>query len=118
VRRGLALEQLVSPGVRPVPARSGQTFDLEPEFLGRQQGGPAVLGIRVGGHQRQRGQVIAGHPGRVARVDRLGHGGLRRAGRRRPPAFVQSIKPISPRGKLAPIDSAHAGLRPSRPRGR
>ena len=66
------LEQLVHPPVRALPVRSGQPVELEAELGRAQQGLPPVLGLRVGGDQRQRGEVIAGDPGRRVRVERLG----------------------------------------------
>ncbi len=66
------LEQLVEPPVRQLPARPGQPFELEPQLLGRQQARPSVLGVRVGGHQCERGEVVAGDPPRAVRVERVG----------------------------------------------
>ncbi len=77
------LEQLVHPPVRQLPARPGEPFELEPELLSRQQGLPFVLGLRIGGDQRQRGQVIARRswPRRPRRARRSGTAAAARAGR-------------------------------------
>jgi hypothetical protein len=72
VRRHLLLEQLVKPAVRQLPARPGEPFDLAVEFLGVQQALPLVLGVRAGRDQRERGEVIAGDPGRAIRVEHVG----------------------------------------------
>ena len=66
------LEQLVEPAVRQLPARPGEPFELEVELLGGEQALPPVLGIRIGGDQRERGEVIAGDPGGVVGVERVG----------------------------------------------
>jgi hypothetical protein len=60
VCRHLLLEQLVEPAVRQLPARSGEPVKLEMAFLGGQQALPPMLGIRIGGNQRECGEVIAG----------------------------------------------------------
>jgi len=59
VRGRLLLEQLVEPAVRQVPARPGQALDLEPDLIGGQQALPRGVGIRVGGDQPERGDVVA-----------------------------------------------------------
>ena len=66
------LEQLVEPAVRQLPARSGEPFELEVEFIGGQQALPPMLGIRIGGDQRERGEVISGDPGGAFRVEHVG----------------------------------------------
>ena len=66
------LEQLVEPAVRQLPARPGQPVELEAQLLVRQQARPPVLGVRVGDHQREGGEVVAGDPLGAARVERVG----------------------------------------------
>ena len=66
------LEQLVHPPVRQVPVRSGETFELEAQFPAGQQRLPPVLGLGIRGDQLERGAVIAGDPGRAARVEHVG----------------------------------------------
>ena len=86
VRPHPLLEQLVDPAVRQLPARPGEPLDLEVQFLGGQQALPPVLGIRVGGDQRERGEVIAGDPGGAVRrrARRSGTAAAARARRRAP----------------------------------
>jgi hypothetical protein len=66
------LEQLVDPGVGQLPPWPGQPFELKLELLGRQQALAPVLGVRVGGEQGQRGEVVAGDPGGAAGVEHVG----------------------------------------------
>lgn len=66
------LEQLVEPAVRQLPARPGQPVELVARLLGRQQARPPVLGARVGDHQREGGELVAGDPLGPARVERVG----------------------------------------------
>ena len=66
------LEQLVEPAVRQLSARPGQPVELEAQLLVRQQARPPVLGARVGDHQREGGEVVAGDPLGAARVERVG----------------------------------------------
>ena len=63
VRPHPLLEQLVEPPVRQLAARAGQPVELERELLGGQQALPVVRGVRLGGDQRERGEVVAGDPG-------------------------------------------------------
>src|SRR5438094_1919072 len=66
------LEQLVDPAVWQLPARSGEAIELEMQFLGGEQTLPLVLGIWIGGDERERGEVIAGDPGSAPRVEHVG----------------------------------------------
>lgn len=66
------LEQLVEPVVRQLPAWTGEFFELEVEFLGGEQALPRVLGVRIGGDERERGEVVTGDPDGAVRVERLG----------------------------------------------
>ena len=65
-------------------ARPGQPVELEAQLLVRQQARPPVLGARVGDHQREGGEVVAGDPPRrwPRRARRCGSAGAARAGRR------------------------------------
>ena len=72
VRAHPLLEQLVEPPVGQLPARPGQPVELEAQLLGRQQALPPVLGVRVGGDQRERGEVVAGDPGGGLGVQHVG----------------------------------------------
>ena len=74
----------MEPAVRQLPARSGQPVELEAELLGGEQALPPVLGVRVGGDQRERGEVVAGDPGGGSprRARRSGTAAAARAGRR------------------------------------
>ncbi len=66
------LEQLVEPAVRQLPSRSGEPFELVVELHGGEQALPPVLGIRIGGYQPERGEVIAGNPGGAGRIEDIG----------------------------------------------
>ena len=66
------LEQLVHPAVRQLPAGPGEPFELEVELLGGEQALAPVLGIRIGGDQRERGEVVAGDPGGAVGVEHVG----------------------------------------------
>ena len=57
------LEQLVHPAIRQLPRGPGETVELEPGLVGRQQPLPPVLGVRVRDDLRERGEVVAGDPG-------------------------------------------------------
>ena len=72
VRAHPLLEQLVDPAVGQVAVRPGEAVELEAQLLGREQALPAVLGVRVGGDQRERGEVVAGDPGGGRRVEHVG----------------------------------------------
>ena len=65
------LEQLVESAVRQLATGPGEPLQLEPPLLGGQQVPLAVRGVGVRGDQRERGQVIAGDPRGVHRVDRV-----------------------------------------------
>ena len=71
VRLHPLLEQLMHTTVREVHARSREPLELHVELLGGEQALPAVLGIRIGGDQRERRKVIANDPGRVVGVDHV-----------------------------------------------
>jgi hypothetical protein len=66
------LKQLVRPGVRQQTPPPRQTFELKVKFLCGQQALPSMFGIRIGGHQLQRREVIAGDPGSAVRIKHLG----------------------------------------------
>jgi hypothetical protein len=66
------LEYLVDPAVWQRPARSGEAIELEAHLLGGEQALPRVLGIRIGGDQPERGEVIAGDPGGAVSVEHVG----------------------------------------------
>ena len=65
------LEQLMEPAVRQLPATTTELFELEAEFSSGQEALPIVLGIRIGGDQSERSDVITGDPGRALRVEHV-----------------------------------------------
>ena len=108
VRPHPLLEQLVDPAVRQLPARSGEPFELEVQFLGGEQALPPVLGIRIGGDQRERGEVIAGDPGGAVRrrARRSGTAAAARARRRpRDPHPQHGVRPAGDRPAPPPAGS-------------
>ena len=58
VRLHLLLKKLVEAIIRQIAARPGQPLDQVVALVGREQALPSVLGIRISGNQRERGQVI------------------------------------------------------------
>ncbi|CAK7282745.1 hypothetical protein SGPA1_20720 [Streptomyces misionensis JCM 4497] len=72
VRPDPLLEQLVRPGVGQRPVRSGQPLQLLAHLVGGQQAARVVVGVRVGGQQAERRQVVAADPGGGRRVQDVG----------------------------------------------
>ena len=65
-------EQLVEAPIRKFPVRPGETIELCMALLGRQQCLLPVRGVRIGGDQRERGEVITGDPGGTVHVEHVG----------------------------------------------
>ena len=66
------LEQLVHAAVGQHPVRPVETLELEPELVLGEQALPPVVRVRVGGDQRQRGEVVPGDPGGGLGVEHVG----------------------------------------------
>ena len=66
------LEELVGAAVRQHSAWSGEAMKLVVQLLGGEQRCSRVLGVGIGRHQRQRGEVVAGDPGGAGRAEYLG----------------------------------------------
>jgi hypothetical protein len=62
----------VEPAIRQLPGRSGEPFELEPELLGGEQALGAVPSLRIGGDQREGGEVVTDNSGGAVRVDHVG----------------------------------------------
>lgn len=58
--------------VRQFPVRTGEFFELEVEFLGGEQALPPVPGVRIGGDQRECGEVVTGDPDGAFLVECVG----------------------------------------------
>src|SRR5712664_3550593 len=67
----MLLEQLMDATVWQLSARSGEAMKLEVQLLGGEQALSRVLGIWIGRHQQQRGEVVAGDPGDALRVQHV-----------------------------------------------
>ena len=68
----LLLEQFVDPAVRQLPPRSSETMKLKMPLPAGEQALPLMLGIRIAGDQRKRGEVVVGDPGGAVPMDRVG----------------------------------------------
>jgi hypothetical protein len=72
VQGHLLLDEFVEPPVRQFPGRSGESDQLVVTLLGGEQALSRVVGVRIGGQQGERGEVVAGDPRGAGPVEDVG----------------------------------------------